>query len=98
VADPPGRAAFPVVDCGQPESVTGHGKLPLMQEDIAMPKCLYCQQPHPPQQSECSQCGMPLPAYADGAPERRQRRFVWFCTGLAVFCAVMIVWLPRHLF
>jgi hypothetical protein len=41
---------------------------------------------------------MPLPALADTAGERRQSRFFWFCIGLAIFCAVMIVWLPRNLF
>ena len=63
-----------------------------------MPRCLYCQQDNPPQEAECSNCGMPLPKHADSAPERRQRRFLWFCIGLSIFCAVMIVWLPRHLF
>ena len=48
--------------------------------------------------AECSNCGMPLPEHADGAPERRQRRFLWFCIALSIFCAVMIVWLPRYLF
>jgi hypothetical protein len=40
---------------------------------------------------------MPLPTLADGAGERRQRRFMWFCIGLTVFCAVMVVWLPRSI-
>jgi hypothetical protein len=40
---------------------------------------------------------MPLPALADTAGERRQRRFLWFCIGLTVFCAVMVVWLPRSI-
>ena len=56
-----------------------------------MPKCLYCQQDNPPGDAECSNCGMLL-------PERRQRRFLWFCIALSIFCAVMIVWLPRYLF
>ncbi|KRW66855.1 hypothetical protein [Stutzerimonas nitrititolerans] len=63
-----------------------------------MPNCLYCQQQNPPKQAECDNCGMPLPEHADSAPERRQRRFMWFCIWLTVFCGVMIVWLPRHLF
>ncbi|MCF7201726.1 DnrP protein [Pseudomonas oligotrophica] len=63
-----------------------------------MAACLYCQQDNPKGESECRNCGMPLPAHADGARERRQRRFLWFCIALAVFCAVMIVWLPRNLF
>ena len=68
------------------------------QEETAMPRCLYCQQDNPPNEAECSNCGMPLPEHADSAPERRQRRFLWFCIGLSIFCAVMIVWLPRYLF
>jgi len=70
-------------------------------EDFPMPNCLYClycQQDNPPKQVECDNCGMPLPEHADSAPERRQRRFIWFCIGLTAFCAVMIAWLPRHLF
>ena len=65
-----------------------------------MPQCLYCQRDNPtpnkpPQPAECGHCGMPLPAHAEQTGERRQRRFMWFCIGLTVFCAVMIVWLPR---
>jgi hypothetical protein len=62
-----------------------------------MPQCLYCQRDNPFQQTECSHCGMPLPALAEQAVERKQRRFMWFCIGLTVFCAVMIVWLPRSI-
>jgi hypothetical protein len=62
-----------------------------------MPQCLYCQENNPPQQADCTTCGMPLPAHADSAPQRRQRRFLWFVIGLTVFCAVMIVWLPRSI-
>ncbi|AEB56180.1 DnrP protein [Ectopseudomonas mendocina NK-01] len=36
---------------------------------------------------------MPLPA---NQPQlRRQRRFLWFCIGLTLFCVVMMLWLPR---
>jgi hypothetical protein len=38
---------------------------------------------------------MPLPALAGRAGERRQRRFMWFCVGLTIFCVIMFVWLPR---
>ncbi|WP_372866615.1 DnrP protein [Pseudomonas sp.] len=62
-----------------------------------MSKCLYCQRDNPPGKAECRHCGMPLPALADAAVERRQRRFLWFCIGLTVFCAVMAVWLPRSI-
>jgi hypothetical protein len=36
---------------------------------------------------------MPLPT---NQPQlRRQRRFLWFCIGLTLFCVVMMLWLPR---
>ncbi|CDZ95812.1 MULTISPECIES: hypothetical protein [Pseudomonadaceae] len=60
-----------------------------------MPKCLYCQQDNPPNDAECGTCGMPLPEHAHRAPQRRQRRFMWFCIGLTVFCFAMMLWLPR---
>ena len=60
-----------------------------------MPKCLYCQDENPPQEAECQNCGMPLPALADTAGARRQRSFLLFCIALMIFCAVMILWLPR---
>ncbi|MBV4495756.1 protein DnrP [Pseudomonas sp. SWRI12] len=61
------------------------------------PTCLYCQQVHHADASECRQCGMPLPAEAATAGERRLRRFTWFCVGLTIFCIVMFFWLPRSI-
>lgn len=60
-------------------------------------RCLYCQQDNPVQEVDCSGCGMPLPASQAQTGARRQRNFLWFCIGLTLFCAVMIVWLPRSL-
>ncbi|MBX9754956.1 MAG: DnrP protein [Pseudomonadaceae bacterium] len=62
-----------------------------------MPQCLYCQRENPPAQVECAHCGMPLPTQTDTLNQRSQQRFMWFCIGLTVFCAVMSVWLPRSL-
>ncbi|WP_095082463.1 protein DnrP [Pseudomonas sp. Irchel s3h17] len=61
----------------------------------ALPACLYCQHPHPPRQTTCSHCGMPLSALANGARQRTLRRFRWFCIGLSIFCVTMFFWLPR---
>ncbi|SDB08462.1 protein DnrP [Pseudomonas sp. NFACC13-1] len=63
----------------------------------AQPTCLYCQQANPVDTTECHQCGMPLPAEAARADERRLRRFGWFCGGLTIFCIVMFFWLPRSI-
>ena len=60
-----------------------------------MPICLYCQHANAPQETECRQCGMLLPALAEHAEERRLRRFTWFCIGLTIFCVAMFFWLPR---
>ncbi|MCG6575702.1 protein DnrP [Pseudomonas sp. AF32] len=61
------------------------------------PTCLYCQQTNPVSETQCRQCGMPLPTEAAQAQERRLRRFTWFCVGLTVFCVVMFFWLPRSI-
>ncbi|AEA69474.1 MULTISPECIES: hypothetical protein [Pseudomonas] len=61
------------------------------------PTCLYCQQANPIHETECRQCGMPLPVEAAKASERRLRRFTWFCVGLTIFCIVMFFWLPRDI-
>ena len=62
-----------------------------------MSKCLYCQHESPTAEVECCHCGMLLPTQTDTLNERSQQRFMWFCIGLTVFCAVMSVWLPRSL-
>ncbi|MCJ8202820.1 protein DnrP [Pseudomonas sp. RGM2987] len=61
------------------------------------PTCLYCQRAYHADEAECRQCGMPLPAQAWLAGERRLRRFAWFCVGLTLFCIVMFFWLPRDI-
>ncbi|MCY1312850.1 hypothetical protein D9M70_633170 [compost metagenome] len=61
-----------------------------------MRHCLYCQHNSPHHLRDCPQCGMPLPnATMDAQLRQRQRRFFWFCIGLALFCLVMMLWLPR---
>lgn len=62
-----------------------------------MSSCLYCQRENPPGDNQCAHCGMPLPAHADAEKARRLRRFRWFCIGLTLFCAVMVIWLPRSI-
>jgi len=61
------------------------------------PTCLYCQQANPADETECRQCGMPLPVEAVRARERRLARFTWFCIGLTAFCVAMFFWLPRDI-
>ncbi|WP_370600329.1 protein DnrP [Pseudomonas nitroreducens] len=63
-----------------------------------MRQCLYCQHESPEGHADCPQCGMPLPVDQTAARQRRQRRqrrFAWYCAFLALFCLVMMLWLPR---
>lgn len=62
-----------------------------------MSNCLYCQSANPDTGTDCLSCGMPLPAETDLSQARRERRFIWFCAALSVFCLAMMVWLPRAL-
>lgn len=62
---------------------------------MAARTCLYCQRPQTEQAVACGDCGMPLPT--DKPQQRRQRRFLWFCIGLSVFCVAMMLWLPRSI-
>ena len=55
--------------------------------------CLYCQRTQPDAAQNCGDCGMPLPTQRP--QQRRQRRFLWFCIGLTLFCVAMMLWLPR---
>ncbi len=60
-----------------------------------MATCLYCQHDNPTEQSVCENCGMHLPEHTERNKAQRLLRFKLFVIGLTIFCAIMIVWLPR---
>lgn len=60
-----------------------------------MATCLYCQHDNPVEETVCEDCGMNLPQNTERDKTQRLSRFKWFVIGLAIFCAIMIVWLPR---
>lgn len=57
--------------------------------------CLYCQHNNPDQQDNCQSCGMALPRLQKKRASQRLVRFKWFVIALTLFCAAMIIWLPR---
>lgn len=63
-----------------------------------MRQCLYCQASNPDSQACCSNCSMPLPNSVQPVLQRKQRRFLWFCIALGLFCLLMMLWLPRGSF
>jgi len=60
-----------------------------------MAQCLYCQHDNPAQQDSCQNCGMALPRQQERKAAKKLQRFTWFVILLTIFCAAMIVWLPR---
>lgn len=60
-----------------------------------MAKCLYCQQENSASEDACVHCGMQLPQLTEQKKAQRLTRFKWFVIGLAIFCFMMMFWLPR---
>ena len=60
-----------------------------------MAVCLFCQEENPSGLTNCKHCGMALPKEPEKRKQQGIARFVWFVILLALFCAAMIVWLPR---
>jgi len=57
------------------------------------PECSHCGAPLDPAHTRCFHCGTPTPL---GQQETR-RKFIIGLVVVIIFCAVMIVWLPRVL-
>ncbi len=55
-------------------------------------RCLYCGKYYPANTPSCPHCQAPTHTRTQAS---RLTRFRWFVLALIVFCAVMIVWLPR---
>ncbi len=60
-------------------------------------ECNHCGQRIDDDAERCPYCGTPTAARRDADFVPRQRRFVLLFVALAVFCAIMILWLPRVL-
>ncbi len=60
-----------------------------------MATCLFCQENNPSDLKNCEHCGMALPQLEEKRKQQGLKRFVWFVILFSLFCAVMIVWLPR---
>jgi len=60
--------------------------------------CLYCQTKNEATQENCQHCGMPLAKDHPDGEKFRQRFFVKAFWGIVIFCIVMMIYLPRHLF
>ncbi len=58
-------------------------------------QCLYCGQEFPDNLSECPSCQAPSHFRKNDWSADTKKRFVGFVILVAIFCAFMIVYLPR---
>ncbi|MBB6542178.1 putative amidophosphoribosyltransferase [Thalassotalea piscium] len=58
-------------------------------------KCLYCQTTNLLSDVNCKQCGMPLAKNHPNSATTRQKVFKPIFIGIAIFCFVMMFFLPR---
>jgi len=59
--------------------------------------CFHCARPYDDTQKTCPHCGAPAEPPEKLEKSERQKRFVWMFIALVIFCAIMIVWLPRYI-
>ena len=61
-------------------------------------QCLYCNSDNMCQAINCTNCGMPLAKIHPNSRGQLQRRFKWSFIAIALFCLIMMAYLPRFLF
>lgn len=54
-------------------------------------RCKHCDGKVEATDSQCSNCGIPLPPHH---ANQRQRTFILWFVVLVIFCLIMIIWLP----
>jgi len=59
--------------------------------------CSHCGRTFNENKNYCPSCRTPTPAQQDKDLAAIKKKFIFFVVGLTVFCAVMILWLPRDL-
>lgn len=57
--------------------------------------CKHCGQIFEEQQNYCPSCKTPTPEQQELDLNAIKRKFIYFVIAILIFCAIMIVWLPR---
>lgn len=58
--------------------------------------CNHCGRTLDAAESCCPYCRTPTPAQQEKDLSAVRKKFIYFVAGLAIFCALMILWLPRN--
>jgi hypothetical protein len=59
--------------------------------------CNHCNKAFDEENHYCPACQAPTPAQQDRELAAIKRKVILFIAGLTIFCAIMILWLPRNI-
>ena len=59
--------------------------------------CRHCGRPFDESLNYCPSCRTPTPAQQEKDLARVKKKFILFIVALAIFSAIMILWLPREI-
>ncbi len=59
--------------------------------------CNHCGQAFDEEKRFCPYCNTPTPQQKDREAAETQKKFIRFLIVLAVFCIIMMLWLPRDI-
>jgi len=64
--------------------------------DVGVIVCHHCRRTFDETENYCPYCRTPTPARQEKDLSAVRKKFMYFVAVLAIFCAVMILWLPRN--
>jgi len=59
--------------------------------------CNHCGRTFDEEKNYCPACRTPTTAQQDKDLAAARKKFILFVVGLTIFCAIMILWLPRYM-
>jgi predicted amidophosphoribosyltransferase len=59
--------------------------------------CNHCGKAFDDDRDYCPSCRSPTPAQQDKDFASLKKKIILYFIGLAIFCAIMILWLPRYI-
>jgi predicted amidophosphoribosyltransferase len=59
--------------------------------------CNHCGSTFNEANNYCPSCRAPTPAQQIKDLDVVKKKFIYFVVGIAIFCAIMILWLPREI-
>jgi len=70
---------------------------PIISANMPDITCFHCARSYDSHLKACPHCGAPAEPPEQKMRRDKTQRFIWLFIALVVFCAIMIVWLPRFI-